>query len=319
MAKSTKQWLCTTNSGIDTTNTNCISSFTWGKVCKFVLKSPSKSCEADPIPTDLWKCILPAFSPIFTTVVNSSITFIVFPDNLKETWVEPLVKKANLDLIRKNYRPVSNLEFQGKLIEWVVTSQLTDYIEKNKLIEHPQSAYCTIHSMDTALWKVKSDIINTMDNQQVICLVLLDLSAACDTVEHSILLARLETFFGITGTALHWIKSYLTSRTQCVVIDDTNRNRSRSIPVTLTLSKPQGSVLGPFLFTLYTTPLGNICQHHNITFHLHADDQHLYLAFRPGTTGSQPACITQLEECIGEIRSWMAFNLLKFHDEKLNS
>ena len=123
-----------------------------------------------------------------------------------------------MDLIDKNYRTISNLEFQGKLIEWVVTRQLTDHIEKNKLMKPIQSAYCSNHSMETALLKVKSYIINATDNQQVICLVLLDLSATLDTVDHSILLARLQTFFGISGTALSWIKPHFTSITQRVRI-----------------------------------------------------------------------------------------------------
>ena len=115
--------------------------------------------------------------------------------------------------------------------------------------------------------------------------------------------------------SLSWIKSYLTSRTQCVVIGDANTNGSRSTPVTLTFGIPQSSVLGPMLFTLYTVPLCTICQYHNITFQLDADDQQVYLAFRPGTTGLQLACVTQLQESIGEIRSWMAPNMLKLNDD----
>ena len=182
-----------------------------------------------------------------------------------------LLKKANLDLIDKNYRSVFILEFQSKPIERVVTRQLTDHIEKNKLMELLQSAHYTNHSIETSLLNIKSDIKNAVDNQQVICPVLFDLSTALDTVDYSILLARLETF-RITATALSWIKSYLTSRTQCVVIDDTNINGSQSTLVTLTFSKLQGSILGPILFTLYTMPLSAICWHHNITFHLHAND-----------------------------------------------
>ena len=164
--------------------------------------------------------------------------------------------------------------------------QLTYHIEKNKLMEPLPSPYHSNCSMKTSLLKVKSDIINAVDNQQVICLVLLDLATAFDTVDHSILLGTLETFFGITGTALSWIKSYLTSRTQCVMIGDTNTNGSRSTPVTFTFGTSQDSVLGPILFTLCTMPLGAICQCHNITFHLYANDQEVYLAFRPGTTRS---------------------------------
>ena len=242
--------------------------------------------SSHPANTDLLKHILPADSSILTTTVNSSITSRISLDNLKEALVKPLLKRTNLDLTDNNYRPVTNLEVQGLLIEQVVTTELTDHIE-NKLMEPLQSAYLSNHSMETALLKVKLDIINAMDNQQVICQVLLDLSAAFDTVDHSILLARQETFFGINGTSLSWIRSYLTSRTQCVGLGNTNPNGSMSTPVTLTFGVPQGSILGPIMFTLYTMPLGTICQCHNITFHLYADDQQVYLAFRPGTLGSQ--------------------------------
>ena len=286
------------------------------KYASLYLSYPAKAVRWIQYHLTCWNVSLPAASLILTTVVNLSITSGVFPDNLKEAWVKHLLKKANLDLIDKNYRPVFNLEFQGKLTEWVVTRQLTDHIEKNKLMEPLQSAYCSNHSTETVLLKVKSEIINAMDNQQVICLVLLDISTAFDTVDHSIPLARLETFFGITGTALHWIKSCLTSRIQCVVMGYTKRNGSRSTTVTLIFSVPQGSVLGPILFTLYATPLSAICRHYNITFHLYANDKQVYLAFRPGTTGLQSACVIQLEECIGKIRSWMALNMLKPNDDK---
>ena len=188
----------------------------------FVHSSPSKSCESDPVPMDLLKGILTIITPLIAHTVNASLETNIFPDTLKEALVKPLLKKANLDLIDKNYRPVSNLEFLCKLMERVVTSQLIDHIERNHLMESLQLAYCQKHSTETALLKVKTDLHIAMDNKQVTCLGLLDLSAAFDTFNHSILLGRLEQCFGIKGTTFSWITSYLSNRTQCVAIGDTN-------------------------------------------------------------------------------------------------
>ena len=113
----------------------------------------------------------------------------VFPQCLKEALVKPLLKKITMELIDRNYRPVMNLQFTGKLIEDVLTNQLNDHITSNGLMEPMQSAYRYGHSMETALLKVPDDMLRALDNQEVMCLVLLDLSAAFDTVDHVILLS----------------------------------------------------------------------------------------------------------------------------------
>ena len=139
-------------------------------------------------------------------------------------------------------------------------------------MEENQSTYQEYHSTETTLIKVKSDILKAMDNQEVTCLVLLDLSVAFDMVDHGILLNRPNSF-SIQGTALKWIESYLTGRTQRVGIGDLGTNLSTcSDLVTLTYGISQGSVLGPIMFTLYTVPLGEICRKHDITYHLYADN-----------------------------------------------
>ena len=106
--------------------------------------------------------------------------------------------------------------------------------------------------------------------------MLLDLSAPLDTVDHTILLSYLEENFGVTGTALAWIRSYLTCQTQGVVVGD-----AKSQHICLSFGVPQGSVLGPILFTMYTWPLGSICRKHDITYHLYADYKQIYLSFKP--------------------------------------
>ena len=203
-------------------------------------------------------------------------------------------------------------------MERCVIEQLLEHICTNNLMEPLQSAYRSHHSTETALLKVKTDILKAMDNQEVMCLVLLDLSAAFDTVDHKILLERLENYFGVTGVALRWIKSYLTNQSQRVIIGDTNTTGAKSNSIRLEFGVPQGSALGPILFTLYTSLLGQICSN-NVYYHLYADDQQIYLTFKPGHTGvqsTQDDCIRRMEGCVEEIKNWMARNMLKLNEEK---
>ena len=120
----------------------------------------------------------------------------------------------------KNYWPVSNLSYLGKLIQRAACDQLVEFATRSDNIEQNQSAYRVGHSTGSALLKVKSDLLHAMDNQEVTCLVLLDLSAAFDTVDHDLLLNQLHLRYGSDGTILNWISSYLRSRTQQVLIRD---------------------------------------------------------------------------------------------------
>ena len=174
-----------------------------------------------------------------------------------------------------------------------------------------QSTYRSGHSTETALLKVKTDLLHANDYQEVVCLILLDLSPAFDTVDHCMLLWRLEVCFDIKETALEWIRLYLTGRTQKVSV-----GKAMSSPVALSFGVPQGSVLGLILFTLYTCPLGSICTKHDINYHMYADDQQIYLSFKPSKAGDKENCIRRLEMCISEIREWMIVNKLKLNDDK---
>ena len=174
-----------------------------------------------------------------------------------------------------------------------------------------QSAFRARHSTETALIKVKADLLNAIDNKEVVGLVLLDLSVAFDTVDHQILLERVKKMFGFTGLVIKWIRSYLSGRSQKVVAGDV-----KSPSVSLSYGVPQESFLGPILFTLYTTPLREICTKHGITYHLYADNHQLYLAFKPSNAGAKEQCIEQLEGCIAEIQKWMVVNMLNLNDNK---
>ncbi len=154
----------------------------------------------------------------------------------------------------KNYRPVSNLSFLAKVIERIVSSRIKDHMNNNDLQEKMQSAQKVhvAHSTETALLKEQTDILSYMDKGQGVFLILLDLSAAFGTVDHELLLSFLETHVGLQGPVLSLLKSYLKELTQCVSI-----NCALSEMSELAFGVPQGSVLGPLLFSMYTLPLGS--------------------------------------------------------------
>ena len=155
-----------------------------------------------------------------------------------------------------------------------------------------------------ALLRVKTYIIQAIDEQEVVCLVLLDLSAAIVTVSHDLLLNHLYHCFGIGETVLQWVRSYLSDRTQRVVFDaNEGQPQGASKQVTLEQSVCQGSVLGPVLFSLYLSPLGDICHKCNVKFHGYADDLQNYLIFKPGIERDKECCINILQNCIAEIKS----------------
>ena len=158
-----------------------------------------------------------------------------------------------------------------------------------------QSAYRKHCSTETALLKVQDDILKNLDKRKGVVLLLLDLSAAFDTVDHGTLINTLKNEVGVTGECLAWIQSYLEERQQRVIID--NRSDSR----TLKCGVPQGSVLGPLLFSIYTIPLAAIMRKHGILYHLYADDTQLYLEFSLSDTNSRDNDIHHLELCIKDI------------------
>ena len=209
--------------------------------------------------------------------------------------VTPLHKKPSLDRNSlKNYRPVSNLSFLSELIEKVVANQLNEFISHEGLLNVNQSAYKSSHSTETALLKIQNDIALSVDSGKAVALTLLDLSAAFDTIDHSLLYDCLHDWFGLDGTVLLWIKSY---RKQKIKIGN-----SFSEAVILPFGVPQGSVLGPLLFTLYTSPLSQVISKFNVTHHLYAGDTQIYLAVDSRNFDSS---IEELTECLKSVQEWM--------------
>ncbi len=276
-------------------------------VKKILVEGNKKCCHLDPLPTSL--ICLDIFLPIITAIINRSLTENRMPDCLKKATVKPLLKKPSLDREEKsNYRPVSLLPYLSKQIERTVVKQLDSHMKINSLYRSHQSAYRTGHSTETALVKIMDDLLWAMDGQQCALLILLDQSAAFDTVNQDLLLNRLKTSFGVCGNALDWFRSYFKGRKQCVKIE-----QASSSPRELATGFPQGSVLGPFAYPIYTSPLFDIAAKHGICIHMYADDTQLYVSFRPGEEADTQ---TRLHGAINEIRQWMADNHLKLNDRK---
>jgi len=171
-----------------------------------------------------------------------------------------------------------------------------------------QSAYRANHSTETAVLRVLADILLALDRGDFAALVLLDLSAAFDTVDHATLLRRLELSYGIRGTALSWFKSYLSERTQFIRSGSTT-----SRPTVVRFGVPQVSVLGPILFLLYTADLLGLVARHGLRSHLYADDTQVYGFCAPRSTA---ALQNQLTACVEGIGKWMSANRLQLNASK---
>ena len=281
------------------------------EVYNLIQRLAKKSCILDPMPTSL-VCNSLDLLPVITKMVNTSLSTAYFPSGWKEAIVKPLLKKGAADSAEyTNLRPVSNLQFISKVTERAVFDQLYAHMTSNELFPILQSAYRKFHSTETALLKVVNDIFLNMNRKHVTLLVLLDLSAAFDTVDHSILLHRLETSFGVKDSALKWITSYLSNRSQRVSIDETLSESYR-----LPSGVPQGSCLGPLLFTVYASKLFKVIKYYLPDAHAYADETQLYLAFKPDSSTSEIEALEEMEKCVRAVRAWMISDKLKLNEDK---
>ncbi len=188
---------------------------------KLVKSAKPTTCIVDPVPSKLLKEVLPEVIDPLLAIINSSLSLGYVPKTFKLAVIKPLIKKTQLDpkdLV--NSRPISNLPFLSKILEKVASSQLYSFLEKNDICEDFQSGFRPSHSTETALIKVTNDLLLSSDHGCISLLVLLDLSTAFDTIDHNILLNRLENSVGISGSALAWFKSYLSDRHQFVAVNE---------------------------------------------------------------------------------------------------
>ena len=182
------------------------------KVRKLINSSTNKSCTLDPMPTSLVIDCIDVLLPIITKMINLSLEFGLFTDDWKCALVLPLLKKSGLDLLYKNYRPVSDLQYVSKLTERMVFERIHTHMMTHSLYPEFKSAYHKNHSTETALVRLTNNILMKMNSQEVTLLAILDLSPGFVTVNHNILLTRLSEELGICRLAWEWFRSYLAKK-----------------------------------------------------------------------------------------------------------
>ena len=255
------------------TGTSAATFYTFEKVSQLtvkecILNSAPKSCELGPIPSKILIECLDSILPSLSDLSNSSLASGIFPQCFKSALVTPIHKNKCLDHNDlNNYRPVYNLCFIAKILEKLVLSQVSSYLNSHNLYNTCQSAYRPGHSTEPALLKVVDDLFLSLNKVNISVLSLLDFSSAFDTIDHPILVHRLHTDHVFTGTILQRFSSYLTDRTHYVSLCN---HCSAFTPVHSGV--PQASVLGPMLFTMYIKPLSAIIDSHSIIHHSFADD-----------------------------------------------
>jgi len=261
----------------DTTPYGTLEPVTVSEVSKLVSSMPARSCQLDPIPTWLLKQFQDIFAPVMTSLCNASFQSGVLPASQKRAVVLPRLKKSTLDPgSLSSYRPISNLSFLSKLIERVAAKRFVHHAEVNRLFPVHQSSYRRGHSTETAVLCVHNDLVRAVDEKDTAALVLLDLSAAFDTVDQPTLLAVLQRRFGVQGPALQWFTSYLSDRSQVFCMNDTE-----SQTISVQCSVPQGSVLGPVKFIAYTDEVSPLLTRHAVRHHLYADDKQVFTEVPP--------------------------------------
>ena len=219
------------------------------------LKNTS-SVGLDLIDTRVIKLIRAEILPSLTHIVNLSIAKREFPILWKSTKIIPLHKKGDL-LNPKNYRPVAIIPIFSKVLERAIFSQFIQYLSENQLFHPNHHSYRKHHNTTTALIQMYDTWVKSVDEGELSGVCLLDMSAAFDIVDHDLLLQKL-SLYGFEDSALAWIRSYLSDRRQCVSIDSSLSNMLH-----IETGVPQGSILGPILYILFTNELPDVVQEHH--------------------------------------------------------
>ena len=274
-----------------------------------IKNSPIKSSPDDILPGKIIKENLELLLPVISNLVNLSLAQGSI-DGLKLADIIPYLKGEGLDHnMLKNFRPVSNLQFVGKIIEKIVLSRLNDHLKNNDLNIPEQSAYIKNSSTETLLLRLTNDLLIAADAKSATVVMLLDLSAAFDTVEHKLLLNILKHEIGIRGTALKWFHSFLTSRCQ-----RTRINGFTSEDVVIMFGVPQGSVLGPVLFNIYIRSLYSHIKQTGFDVFGYADDHQILKQFNQ--SDQHLVLLEDICCCFRAVQRWMTKYFLQLNATK---
>ena len=268
-----------------------------------------KTCHNDPLPSPILKNVIECILPYFCHLINKSFDTCSL-NGIKESVIRPLLKKAGLDTDALNsYRPVHNLVFLSKLMEKVVIKQFNDHIARNNLDLKFQHGYKKYHSTETLILRVVDDVLIGFEKGTATVMVMIDLSAAFDTVDIDKLLYILKREIGVRGKALSWFANYLKNRKQTVMTNDTV-----SDPLFVLFGVPQGSVLGPTLFNIYIRSLSRMLNNCKYVTGGYADDNHAMQSFPLSMQFN--VLSSDIPQIISSITLWMKKFALKINPDK---
>lgn len=305
----------TTDLGCSTIKNNIMENkyctFAFDKVSISTIESVLKSMKVKPSGMDeldirLLKLVADIVAIPVSHIINISLEKCRYPVKWKVAKIVPLPKNTKEPFSAKNSRPISILPALSKVMEKIVYEQINFYFCNNGLHSPSQHAYKKGHSTTTALTQMTDDWLNDIENKRLVGTVLLDLSAAFDLLDHNLLLEKL-SLYGFQNTALQWINSYLSNREFKVAF-----NGSYSEIISLSCGVPQGSCLGPLLFSIFTNELPFILK--SATIVLYADDSTIYVSAHNSVQLN-----TILNKELKLVELWISENKLVINTEKTKS
>ena len=264
----------------------------------------NKSPGIDKIPARVIKDSLPAVLLILTSVINASFATGIFPCSWKMAEVSPILKDGDFEE-PNNYRPISLLPIMSKICERIALNQLMPYLLSNERLSATQSGNKKFHSTETSLIHTTEAILGGIDKRKVTTVVLLDMSKAFDSINHEILQQKLQDV-GISSSGVTWFNSYLSQRHQIVRI-----NNELSEPLPVDSGVPQGSILGPLLFSIYMSDLPSVFQH--CQSESYVDDTKIYISF---PIQDRADAIFHINDDLLKIRNWCFDNYLLLNPDK---
>lgn len=278
-------------------------------VSKIIHNFNSKAQGVDGISLDMILMTLPQSLHAITTIINKSLVSGIFPESWKVAVVRPIPKNNNPSSLQE-LRPISLLPCVSKVLERVVCLQLTKFLEDNNILPQAQSGFRKGRSTSTALLEVVDELLASQDKGMCSILVLLDFSRAFDSINLSLLLSKL-AFYGFETNTLRWFHSYLYGRQQYVQLTAQDGTRMQSTLRSVPRGIPQGSILGPILFILYSADIVKSITH--CQFHLYADDLQLYYSFVPANCAN---AVHKVNSDLAQISGWSTSNSLVLNPKK---